>query len=103
MDFSSLSLAELKSLLNLLPAEIKKKEKEEKAKTLKELEAFAAERGFTLEELVGTSPEKNERVSVAIKFRHPQRPELVWSGRGKRPKWVVDFLNENGSLEQLVV
>lgn len=103
MDFSSLSLAELKNLLNLLPAEIKKKEKEEKAKTLKELEAFAAERGFTLEELVGTSPEKKERVSVAIKFRHPQHPELVWSGRGKRPKWLVDFLNENGSLQQLAV
>ena len=46
MELSNLSLAELKNLLNAIPAEIKRREKDEKAKTLKELEALAAERGL---------------------------------------------------------
>ena len=58
MELTNLSLAQLKNLLTLIPAEIKKREKDEKAKTLKELEAFAAERGFTLDELLGAGTAK---------------------------------------------
>lgn len=52
MELSNLSLAELKNLLQALPEEIKRREKDEKAKARKDLEAFAAERGFSLEELL---------------------------------------------------
>ncbi len=105
MDISTLSLADLKQLLALLPAEINRREKEEKAKTLKELTALAAERGFTLEELLGTgvSAEKKERVPVAVKYRSPTNLGLAWSGRGRKPLWVVEFLSNGGTLEQLAV
>jgi DNA-binding protein H-NS len=103
MDLSKFSLTELKSLLTLIPAEIKKREKDEKAKTLKELEALAAERGFTLEELLGNSSikPKKEKGTVAVKYRHQENPVLTWTGRGRQPKWITEFLAKGGSLEQL--
>jgi len=34
-----------------------------------------------------------------IKFRHPDKPALVWSGRGKKPLWIK-ALEEEGRLEE---
>ena len=36
---------------------------------------------------------------AAIRFRHPDQPGLVWSGRGKTPLWVK-ALQAQGRLEQ---
>lgn len=103
MELSNLSLAELKNLLNLIPSEIKRREKEEKATALKDLEAFAIERGFTLKELMDSSKEKKERSTVAIKYRHPQNAELTWTGRGRKPKWVVEYTATGAIMDQLAV
>lgn len=34
-----------------------------------------------------------------IKFRHPDKPALVWSGRGKTPLWIKE-LEANGRLDE---
>ena len=49
MELSNIPLAELKQLLESIPAEIKRREKDEKAQALKDLQAFAAERGCKAE------------------------------------------------------
>lgn len=105
MDISTLSVEELKSLLEKIPGEIKRREKEEKTRIRKELEALAAKSGYSLDELLGEAVEKVAKVKkpVAIKFRHPQDTSLTWSGRGKRPRWTVEFLENGGTLEQLAV
>jgi DNA-binding protein H-NS len=36
-------------------------------------------------------------------YRHPNKPELVWSGRGSQAKWVTDYLAGGGRLEDLKV
>ena len=103
MELSNLSLAELKNLLQALPDEIKRREKDEKAKARKDLETFAAERGFSLEELLGNTKEKKERSPVAAKYRHPQNADLQWTGRGRQPKWIVEYITAGGTLEQLSI
>lgn len=102
MDISTLSIVELEALLKIIPKEIETRKKNERAHALKALEALAAERGFSLEELVGAAPTKKARAAVAIKYRHPSLPDLTWTGRGRQPKWVVDFL-QSGSIDQLKV
>ncbi len=103
MELSNLSLSELKNLLQALPEEIKRREKDEKAKARKDLEAFAAERGFSLEELLGNAKEKKERSPIAAKYRHPQNSDFQWTGRGRQPKWIVEFITLGGTLEQLSI
>lgn len=102
MDISNLPIPELKRLLAQIPKEIERRQKEEKSKVLKELESIAAERGFALDELMGGRVKK-ERAPVAAKYRHPSNPELTWSGRGRQPKWVAEFLQKGGSLAKLEV
>lgn len=100
MDLSKLSVLELNTLLAQIPKEIDRRQKEEKTKLLKELEAISSERGYTLSELIGAPPKK-ERVPTLGKYHHPSTPELTWSGRGRQPKWVAEFLQNGGLLEQL--
>lgn len=104
MDISTLSTPELKELLQAIPSEIKRREKTEKTRIRKELEALAAKSGYSLDELFGESSEKVARLKapVAIKYRHPQDSSLTWTGRGRQPKWVVEYL-ATGTLEQLAV
>lgn len=105
MDISTLAISELKSLLEKIPAEIKRREKSEKARLRKELEEFALKNGYSLDELLGEAAEKANKLKkpVAVKFRHPQEGDLTWTGRGRQPKWVEAFLSAGGTLEQLTV
>lgn len=34
-----------------------------------------------------------------LRFRHPDDPGVVWSGRGKTPRWILD-LQAQGRLDQ---
>jgi DNA-binding protein H-NS len=105
MDISKLSLSELKTLLEMIPAEIKRREKEEKAGIRKALEALAAQSGYTLDELLGDTTDRSRKPSkvVAVKYRHPANNSLAWTGRGRQPKWVVEYLASGGTFEQLAV
>ena len=104
MDLSGISTAELRELQVKIPKEIERRSKDEKAKLLKDMEAMAKERGYSLDELVGSeSAAKKPRQTVAPKYCNPQSPEITWSGRGIQPKWVKAHLENGGSLEQLKI
>ena len=40
---------------------------------------------------------------VVPKFTNPDEPSQVWSGRGKRPRWVTEKLASGLSLEDLSI
>lgn len=106
MDISSLSLTELKLLQQQIPLEIKKREGQEKEKVLNELKLIAESRGFSLEQLLKSSDKgkgpKAGRV-VQVKYRHPENKDLAWTGRGRKPQWVLDWLTAGRKIEELAV
>jgi len=51
---------------------------------------------------VGT-PQRPTTRSVPIKYRHPTKPTMTWTGRGSRPAWVREFLDGGGELADLHV
>lgn len=103
MELSALTIPQLKDLLNQIPAEIKRREKAEKANLLKDLEKLASERGFSLSDVIGGDVEKKAKGSVAIKFRSPSDLNLAWTGRGRQPKWVQEHIANGGTVEDLAV
>lgn len=42
-------------------------------------------------------------VKVPPKYRYPENPKLVWTGRGRKPKWVEECLEKGLTLEQLLI
>jgi DNA-binding protein H-NS len=81
----------------LLKARIAKENESMKAA----LEAIAKATGVSVEQVLESlTPEKQKRTRVKrdeeekrpvkIKYRHPENPELTWTGRGKEPKWLIE-------------
>lgn len=105
MDLSTLSVSQLRDLQQQIPAEIKKREAQEKVNALNELRAFAKSRGFSIEELLAKENKVKAAsgIKVKVKYRHPDNAELEWTGRGRKPKWVEAWLASGGSLEQILV
>lgn len=105
MDISQFTVTQLKSLLEMIPGEIKRREKEDKTRIRKELEALAAKSGYSLDELLGEASEKARKVSkpVAVKYRHPADATLQWTGRGRKPKWIEEYLATGGTLEAMTI
>lgn len=105
MELSKLTLQELNQLLLEIPQEIKRREKTEKRRIRKELEEIAARAGFTLEQLLDEASTKASpatRRPAAIKYRHPQKPDLVWTGRGRSPRWFQEYIDQGGKTEDLL-
>lgn len=105
MDLSTLSVSQLRDLQQQIPAELKKREAQEKVLILNEVRAFAKARGYAIEDLLA----KDVKVKVAgstkvkVKYRHPENADLEWTGRGRKPKWVEAWLANGGSVEGLLV
>ncbi|WP_265950060.1 H-NS histone family protein [Dechloromonas sp. A34] len=105
MDLSTLSVIQLRELQQQIPAELKRREAQEKVNILNEVRAFAKARGYAIEDLLG----KDAKVKVVsgnkvkVKYRHPENSELEWTGRGRKPKWVEAWLGNGGSLDNLLV
>lgn len=104
MNLSTYTTTELKALLDAIPAELKRREREARAQLRKEFETLAKQHGFSLDELLAEAgqPAKT-RAPVAIKYRHPQDASLTWTGRGRQPRWVAGFLATGGTLDALLV
>ena len=103
MDFSSLSVSELRDLQQQIPLELKRREMQDKINVLNEARAFVKARGYALEDLVAKEskiklPSVNK---VKVKYRHPEDVALEWSGRGRKPKWVEAWLLSGNSMESL--
>ncbi|MEN3374574.1 H-NS histone family protein [Dechloromonas sp. ZS-1] len=84
---------------------MKRREKQEKVTIRQELAAIAAAKGYSLDDLFGTEPKRELKVTkqVAVKYRSPADSSLTWTGRGRQPKWVVEFFAQGGCLDQLAV
>jgi len=46
-----------------------------------------------------TAPKK--RAKAKIKFRNPSNGSETWTGRGRQPRWVVEYVKMGGELSQL--
>jgi DNA-binding protein H-NS len=48
---------------------------------------MAAKAGFSVNELFGAS--NGKRSAMAAKSRNPKDPSQTWTGRGRKPIWIV--------------
>src|SRR5690349_15221222 len=78
-----------------------------------EFRELAREMGFavTLTKLGREMPRRgshqgqvdDRRRGVMPKYRNPDNPEETWAGRGRKPKWVQDHLDQGTPLDELLI
>ena len=104
IDLSKLDLDELKSLRKELDKTIENYETRRRQDALAAAEASAREMGYSLSELMdGQASKKGKKQVNPPKYRHPENPDLTWSGRGRQPAWIKDGLEQGKTLEEFAI
>lgn len=101
-NLDTLSLADLKSLRGRVDRAIATYEDRKKKEALAELEETARKMGYSLSDLTGVSGVK-KRKPAAPKYANPADATDTWTGRGRKPRWVVAALASGKSLEDLAI
>lgn len=102
IDLNSYSLAELKKLQRDVAKAIDSFEERERRAALAEVEEVARQRGFSLAQLLGEGTVK-PRKTIAPKYANPADPSQTWTGRGRKPSWVIEALDAGKSLDDLAI
>jgi DNA-binding protein H-NS len=100
MDLSNLSASELRNLQEQVKRELKKRESHDLQKAKDEIFAIAQRVGLPLKDLIASNP-RGKGGTVAARFRNPGDGGQQWTGRGRQPKWVKDWLDSGKSIDDL--
>lgn len=101
LDFSSMSLEELKSLHRDVTKAIDTFKERQRLEAIAALEAKAKEMGFSLSELAGAT--RKGASSGVPKYVHPENPSLTWTGRGRQPNWIKKGLASGKTLDDFLI
>lgn len=113
-DIEKFSLPELTSLL--IAAEQRRQRISSRrpiATVRRKLIAFAAQCGYTIEELYGDPPApamapkkrapRRKSSKVAAKYRDPENKRNTWSGRGRMPRWLAQKTKHGRSVTDFLI
>ena len=95
IDITSLSAEELHELRENAAIELENHQKRKKEDARKDVLEMAKSHGFSLEELFDIKGSKKSKTKRPIKYRHPEKPSLTWTGAGRQPNWIKEALEQN--------
>lgn len=102
MDLSKMSSSELRNLQEQIKRELKSREGADKQKAREQIFAIAQAVGVPLKELLGGSlPKAGKGGKVEARYRNPADGSQKWTGRGRQPKWVKDWVDAGKSIDDL--
>jgi DNA-binding protein H-NS len=107
MDLSNMSLGDMRNLQEQIKQEMKQREQQEVQKAREQIMAIAQSVGVPLKDLLANSGRGGKAAtktgSVAVRFRNPDNESQQWTGRGRQPKWVKEWVEGGKSLDKLRV
>jgi DNA-binding protein H-NS len=108
MDLSNMSLGDLRNLQEQIKQETKKREQQEVQKAREQILAIAQSVGLSVDEVVGNARRGAKAAnpgtgSVAMRYRNPADASQQWTGRGRQPKWVKEWVEGGKSIDELRV
>ena len=102
MDLSTMTMQELRKLENNVTQELNSREREDLNKAREQIMAIAQQAGIPLKQLIldGLHPSTGK---VAVRYRHPDNAAEQWTGRGRQPLWVRQWVESGKSIDLLRV
>ncbi len=100
IQLEGLTRDELQQLISDAQKALKTVDTRRKAEAKRAAEKAAKEFGFSLEEVVAAGPKGSKG---APKYGNPADPGQTWTGRGRKPNWVIAALDEGKSLDDLAL
>lgn len=103
-DFAKLSEQELSTLIADASKALDQKRQQARRDVLAQIKSLAASIGVDVQ-ISEQVPEAVSRKGskVAIKYRDPANPNHAWSGRGVKPRWLQEYVDQGRSIDDFRV
>ena len=102
INVGKLGLKELEALNEKLSVAIVQAREREKSHVKKKVAELVDQHGFSVAELFGGKTAKGGRLRAA-KYVNPDNPAFTWTGRGRRPKWLLNYLKKGAKLSDFEI
>lgn len=104
-NIDNLDIDQLQELQKKTAKLIEKKQRENVDQAYHQLLVIAENVGMSLEALIehGQQQQPSAKRTVAPRYRDLNDTAQTWTGRGKKPRWVVDALAQGKTLEDLAI
>jgi DNA-binding protein H-NS len=99
-NIDKLSYSQLLTLQERIAAAIAERKSADAIATRQQLKEMAEKAGFDINELFG---KRGRKGGGAAKYRNPKNPSQTWTGRGRKPNWLVDAVKKGGKLESFAI
>ena len=100
LNLDDFSVDELERLKHTVDSTIISKRQSELDELRQKVDDLIDNSLFTLQEVLEAKP---ARKPVQPKYRNPNDATQVWTGRGRRPHWVEDCLNDGMDLTDILI
>ena len=102
IDYNTLTLEQLKEINRKSAAAITSYEGRTRKEAIAKATEIARAAGFSsLEDMMAAQPAKAGKAEP--KYRHPENPDLTWTGRGRKPSWIAEALEAGKSLDDFAI
>lgn len=101
VDISNLSVAELERLKGSIDSAIANRRDGELLSLRQAIDEMVEEAGFTLDEVLQARATKKR--AVKAKYSNPNNAAETWSGRGRKPIWVQEWIAAGNDLNDCLI
>jgi DNA-binding protein H-NS len=102
-DLSKYSLSRLKKIKTEVEEELKKRHFLSVSQAREQILHIARGTGLSIDDLISGRYPKESKEPLAAKYRHPDDAEKKWSGRGRMPGWVKEWIASGRDLAETKV
>ena len=101
VDLEALDVDELMAITQNAQQLIVEKQHQRLYDAFEKFEEIAESCNTSIDEILKAGEQLDKKRS--IKYRNPKNSEETWTGRGRKPTWLVNALDQGQSLEDFAI
>jgi DNA-binding protein H-NS len=100
LDLTRLSESDLRDLAKKIENELENRESQKKKVVLDQIKELAQSIGMTVDQIVASERKgsKKAKAAAGAAYVNPDNPKQTWSGKGRRPNWAKQMLEQGKKL-----
>ena len=103
INVDKMSLKELIALEAKVKIAIAEARTKERAELKSKVTELAASHGFSIVELFGGNGRAGKSKATVAKYANPDDATDTWTGRGRKPNWLVARVNKGAKLSEFEI
>ena len=103
INLEKMSLKDLLELEVRVQSAIASAKDAQRMELKQKIEEMASDSGFSVEELFARGRPSLKGRTVAPKYVNPDNRAETWTGRGRKPKWLVAKLENGAKIEEFAI